>query len=55
MYSVLYLNEVENDISMAKQWYAEHNVHFYIDESKAQVVIIGIIHNKRSNALFLNR
>ena len=98
MYSVLYLDEVENDIATAKQWYAEqqkgldmrftaavkeilsnilkmpsayavryrnvriahtkifpYNVHFYIDESKAQVVIIGIIHNKRSNALFLNR
>ena len=32
-----------------------YNVHFYIDDEKAQVVIIGIIHNKRSNALFLDR
>jgi hypothetical protein len=40
MYKVLYLDEVENDI---------------IDETKAQVVIIGIIHNKRDNALFLDR
>ena len=32
-----------------------YNVHFYIDEEKAQVVIIGIVHNKRSNALFLDR
>jgi mRNA-degrading endonuclease RelE of RelBE toxin-antitoxin system len=98
MYRVLYLDEVENDVSIAKQWYAEqqkgldvrftsaiketfsnilrmpsayavryrniriahtkifpYNVHFYIDESKAQVVIIGIIHNKRNDALFLDR
>ena len=98
MYKVLYLDEVENDIAVAKQWYAEqqkdldvrftaavketlssimkmpaayavryrniriahtkvfpYNVHFYIDETKAQVVIIGIVHNKRNNALFLNR
>jgi len=98
MYNVLYLDEVENDITEAKQWYAEqqkdldvqfatviketlsnilkmpsayavryrnvriahtkifpYNVHFYIDEVKSQVVIIGIIHNKRNNALFLNR
>ena len=32
-----------------------YNVHFYIDEAKAQVVIIGIVHNKRKNALFLER
>ena len=31
------------------------NIHFYIDEEKAQVVIIGIIHNKRNNALFFDR
>ena len=98
MYKVLYLDEVENDIAIAKKWYAEqqngldvrfvtavketlssilkmpsaysvryrniriahtkvfpYNVHFYIDETKAQVVIIGIIHNKRNNALFLDR
>jgi len=98
MYKVLYLDEVENDIAIAKQWYAEqqngldvrfvtavketlssilkmpsaysvryrniriahtkvfpYNVHFYIDETKAQVVIIGIVHNKRNNALFLDR
>jgi len=98
MYKVLYLDEVENDISVAKQWYAEqqkeldvrfaaavketlsnilkmpsayaeryrniriahtkvfpYNIHFYIDETKAQVVIIGIVHNKRNNALFLDR
>jgi len=98
MYKVLYLDEVENDISIAKQWYAEqqkeldvrfaaavketlsnilkmpsayavryrniriahtkvfpYNIHFYIDETKAQVVIIGIVHNKRNNALFVDR
>jgi len=32
-----------------------YNIHFYIDETKAQVVIIGIVHNKRNNALFLDR
>jgi len=98
MYKVLYLDEVENDIAIAKQWYAEqqkgldvrfstavketlssilkmpsaysvryrniriahtkvfpYNIHFYIDEIKVQVVIIGIVHNKRNNALFLDR
>ena len=98
MYKVFYLDEVENDIAVAKQWYAKqqnnldvrfvaavketvsnilkmpsayavryrniriahtkifpYNVHFYIDETKAQVVIIGIVHNKRNKALFLDR
>jgi mRNA-degrading endonuclease RelE of RelBE toxin-antitoxin system len=98
MYEVLYLNEVENDIAVAKQWYAEqqknldvrfaaavketilnilkmpsayavryknirlahtrifpYNIHFYIDETKAQVVITGIVHSKRNNALFFDR
>ena len=98
MYQVFYLDEVENDIAVAKQWYAEqqkgldirfaaavketlsnilkmpsvyamryrniriahtkvfpYNVHFYIDETKAHVVIIGIVHSKRKNALFLDR
>jgi mRNA-degrading endonuclease RelE of RelBE toxin-antitoxin system len=32
-----------------------YNIHFYIDEPKTQVVIIGIIHNKRNDALFLSR
>ena len=32
-----------------------YNIHFYVDEEKAQVVIIGIIHNKRNNAFFLDR
>ena len=98
MYTELYLDEVESDIAVAKQWYAEqqkglevrfsaavretilkimeipsayavryrniriahtkifpYNVHFYIDETKAQVVIIGIVHNKRNDALILDR
>lgn len=98
MYKVFYLDEVENDILVAKQWYAEqqegldarfstavkdaisnllkmptayavryrnvriahtkifpYNVHFYIDESKNRIVITGIVHNKRDNALFLDR
>jgi mRNA-degrading endonuclease RelE of RelBE toxin-antitoxin system len=98
MYKDLYLDEVENDIAVAKQWYAEqqkdldvrfaaavketlsnilkmpsayavryrniriahtkvfpYNIHFYIDETKTQVVIIGIVHNKKNNALFLDR
>jgi len=98
MYKVLYLDEVQNDILMAKQWYAEqqkgldtrfatavkttlssivkmpsayavryknvriahtkifpYNIHFYIDEIKARIVIIGIVHNKRNDALFLDR
>ena len=98
MYRTFYLDEVENDITVAKQWYAEqqkglevrfvaavkdalsnilkmptayavryrnvriahtktfpYNVHFYIDEAKKQVVIIGIVHNKRNDAVFLDR
>jgi len=56
MYKVLYLDEVENDnIRIAHTKVFPYNIHFYIDETKAQVVIIGIIHNKRNNALFLDR
>jgi mRNA-degrading endonuclease RelE of RelBE toxin-antitoxin system len=32
-----------------------YNVHFYIDETTYRVVIIGIVHNKRADALFLDR
>ena len=32
-----------------------YNIHFYIDELHAKIVIIGIIHNKRSDAIFLDR
>ena len=98
MYKLLYLDEVEDDIAVEKQWYAEqqkdldlrfaaavkdtlsnilkmptayavryrnvriahtkvfpYNVHFYIDETKVQVVIIGIVHNKRQNSLLIDR
>ena len=98
MYKAFYFDEVENDIFMAKQWYAEqqkgldtrfvaavketlssilkmpsayavryrnvriahtkifpYNIHFYMDETKKQVVIIGIVHNKRNDALLLDR
>ena len=98
MYKAFYLDEVQNDIIAAKQWYAErqngldvrfvvsiketlsdilempfayavryrnvriahtkifpYNIHFYIDETQATIVIIGIIHNKRDDAVFLNR
>ena len=98
MYKAIYLVEVENDIIVAKQWYAQqqnnldvrfsaaleatllnilempfmyaikyrniriaktktfpYNIHFCINEAKKQVAIIGIVHNKRNNALFLDR
>jgi len=98
MYKALYLDEVQIDIFIAKQWYAEqqkgldtkfvasvketlsnilemplvyavryknvriahtkifpYNIHFYIDETKAQVVIIGIVHNRRNDAISLDR
>ena len=98
MYRAFYLDEVENDIIAAKQWYAEqqegldarfstavketlstilkmpsafavryrnvriahtrifpYNIHYYIDEIKAHVVFIGVVHNKRADALFLDR
>ena len=98
MYKAFYLDEVQNDIIVAKQWYAEqqkgleirfalavkatlssivkmpliyavryrnvriahtkifpYNIHFYVDDAKKQIVIIGIVHNKRNDAIFLNR
>ena len=98
MYKAFYLDEVENDVSSAKQWYAEqqegldtrfsiavkeallnvlkmpfiyavryknvriahpkkfpYNIHFYIDKTNETVVISGIVHNKRNDALFLDR
>jgi mRNA-degrading endonuclease RelE of RelBE toxin-antitoxin system len=98
MYNFYYLDEVQNDITSAKQWYAErqtgldirfstavkealekilrmplaysvryrnvriahtktfpYNIHFYVDEDKSLVVFIGIVHNTRKDALFLNR
>ena len=32
-----------------------YNIHFYIDEANHQVVIIGIVHNKRGDAVSLDR
>jgi hypothetical protein len=32
-----------------------YNIHFFIDEAKEQIVITGIVHNKRKNALCLER
>ena len=32
-----------------------YNIHFYVDEDKKQAVIIGIVHGKKKDALFLDR
>ncbi|GHT64794.1 hypothetical protein AGMMS50239_23160 [Bacteroidia bacterium] len=32
-----------------------YNIHFYIDDEKNQIIITGIIHNKRRDALRLDR
>ncbi|HCC86076.1 MAG TPA: plasmid stabilization system [Porphyromonadaceae bacterium] len=32
-----------------------YNIHYFIDESKKQVIIIGIVHNRRQDALLLDR
>ena len=98
MFEISYLDSVEEDITAAKQWYAEqqkglderfaaavketvesimemplvyavryknvriahtkifpYHVHFYFDREKGRVVIIGVVHNKRHDALFLDR
>ena len=98
MYKAYYLDEVENDITAAKYWYAEqqenldnrftsavkeaitnilqmpfafavryknvriahtkifpYNIHYFVDEIKQHIVIIGIVHSKRSDALCLDR
>ena len=49
-YSVRYRN-----VRIAHTKVFPYNVHFYIDETKAQVVIIGIVHNKRQNSLYIDR
>jgi len=28
-----------------------YNIHFYIDEGKKQIIITGIVHNKRNDAV----
>ena len=32
-----------------------YNVHFYFDETTETVVITGIVHNRRNDALYLDR
>jgi hypothetical protein len=32
-----------------------YNIHFFIDEVNRQIVIIGIVHNKRNDSLRLDR
>jgi hypothetical protein len=32
-----------------------YNIHFYIDEAKKQIIITGIVHNKRNDAVSLDR
>ena len=32
-----------------------YNIHFYLDEIKATVVITGIVHNRRNDAILLDR
>jgi plasmid stabilization system protein ParE len=49
-YAVRYRN-----VRIAHTKFFPYNIHFYIDEAKAQVVVIGVVHRKRSDALFLNR
>ena len=49
-YAVRYRN-----VRIARTKVFPYNVHFYVDEEKSQIVIIGIIHNKRNDALFLDR
>ena len=49
-YSIRYRN-----VRIAHTKIFPYNIHFYIDEVKEQVVIIGICHNKRKDALSFNR
>jgi len=32
-----------------------YNIHFYLDETTETVVITGIVHNRRNDALYLDR
>jgi len=43
MYKAFYLDEVQN------------NIHFYLEETTATVVITGIVHNRRNDAILLDR
>jgi hypothetical protein len=69
MYTAFYLDEVRNDILKMPSAYAvryrnvriahtkifPYNIHFFIDETRKQVIITGIVHNKKKDALFLKR
>lgn len=43
------------DVRIAHTKVFPYNVHFYIDEGKKQIIITGIVHNKRSDAVSLDR
>ncbi|MDR0618909.1 MAG: type II toxin-antitoxin system RelE/ParE family toxin [Bacteroidales bacterium] len=32
-----------------------YNIHFFIDEEKEQIILIGVVHQKRKDALFIDR
>jgi mRNA-degrading endonuclease RelE of RelBE toxin-antitoxin system len=32
-----------------------YNIHFFIDEEKEQIILTGVVHQKRKDALFLDR
>ena len=49
-YSVRYRN-----VRIAHTEIFPYNIHFYIDEEKSHIVIIGIVHNKRKDALYIDR
>jgi plasmid stabilization system protein ParE len=50
IYSVRYRN-----VRITHTQIFPYNIHYYIDETKRQIVILGVIHNKRKDAIFLNR
>ena len=32
-----------------------YNIHFFIDEEKEQIILTGVVHQKREDALFIDR
>jgi len=44
-----------NNVRIAHTKNFPYNVHFYVDKGKRRVVIIGVVHGKRNDALFLDR
>jgi mRNA-degrading endonuclease RelE of RelBE toxin-antitoxin system len=32
-----------------------YNIHFFIDEEKEQIILTGVVHQKRKDALFIDR